>query len=350
MSLGRKRAALAAFSTLFTLLLAELAVRVLGLAPTHWVHHVHLESDDKRVGVDLYPDNTRGYFRQMIDDDEVIAHLAAANVNLDRHARTPHAVPLRYTESLCRGSDPGPKQGRRIVIVGDSFAEGQGVYEEDTFAARLDDALTNAEVLNCGRRGYDFPDLRGFFERQLALDPDVVVYAMTLNDPQQSEAFHSQQEFLNDWIMDRRHMVDDAPANPPWWKSRLWALASDRLEGRRVADATTRWYRDMVDTPNAAGWAATQDHVAAMAAEVEARGGTLHVVLLPLFVDLHDYPFRSVHETIRNAFEARGVTVHDLLATFEGEDARELWVHPADRHPNERAHAMIADALEPVLR
>src|SRR5260370_669848 len=83
------------------------------------------------------------------------------------------------------------------VVIGDSFTEGQGVREEDTFVARLGRRLPQAELVNCGRRGYDFPALEGWFDRQLALGPDVVVYAMVLNDVQQSAAFHARQRYLD---------------------------------------------------------------------------------------------------------------------------------------------------------
>ena len=38
-----------------------------------------------------------------------------------------------------------------------------------------------------------------------------------------------------------------------------------------------------------------------------------------------------------------------LLAAFEGHDGPELWAHPSNQHPNERAHAIAADALAGFL-
>ena len=41
------------------------------------------------------------------------------------------------------------------------------------------------EVLNCGRRGDDFPALYDAFREVLRHDPDIVVYGMVLNDAYQ---------------------------------------------------------------------------------------------------------------------------------------------------------------------
>ena len=353
-SRGRRalqRLALFLGATLFALLLAEVAVRALDLGPKRWAHPWHLESEDKRVGLDVYPDDPRDAFPLDLRDAATRARFAERLPEVERRwERTPHAVPFRYSAELCRGPAIGDEGARpRLLVIGDSFTEGQGVTEEGTFAAQLEAQLGGAvEVLNCGRRGYDFPRLAEWFDEKLAeLDPDWVLYAFTPNDPQQSEAFHERQAFLNDWILDRRRMFTEehAPA-PSFWESRCAGLIGDRLEAAEVAEETTRWYREMVGEPNAEGWEATRAHVAAMARRMEARGGRFAVAMWPLFVDLGEaYPFAEVHEVVAEAFEAEGATVWDSLPAFRGRSAPELWVHPADRHPNEVAHGVFAEVI-----
>jgi len=171
-----------------------------------------------------------------------------------------------------------------------------------------------------------------------------------LNDPQQSEAFHARQAYLDDWILDRRRMVSEGDGAPPPWTPVLFALAQDRLEGMRVGAETTRWYQEMVGEPNREGWEATVAHVVRMHDAMRARGGVLVVALWPLLISLEGYPFERVHETIAGDLGARGVTVIDTLAAFDGEDTTSLWVHGADRHPNERGHAIFAEAIEGSVR
>ena len=350
-----KRAALAAGSTLVCLLGAELVLRAAGIDAPRWAHANHLESSDKRAVVDAYPDDPRAYFDLDLGDPATRARWSGFGVpRLDAvAARTPHAVGLRFDEHLCRadagGGAPDP-DALTVLVVGDSFAEGQGVRGEDTFSARLDRALgPRVRVVNCGRRGYDFPTLAEALGARLeAYAPDLVLYAMVLNDAQRSDAFSARQTYLDDWIVDRRRMLADD--EPPGWTPRLWAVLSDRLEGARVGRATTRWYLDMYGPENAAGWSATRAHIAGMQAAARARGAGFVVALLPLLVELDGaYPFAALSPIIAGALEAEGVPFHDTTPAFLGRPTEALWVHPMDRHPNESAHEIIADDLEPVL-
>lgn len=343
------RAGLALGATLGALLSAEIALRVLDVRPDRFPQTARLETEDKRVGLDLYPDDPRGAFPIDLRDPSARSRWVGRFPELaERWARAPHGVAFRYSEELCRGDVPAPSERRRVLVVGDSFAEGQGVVEAETFAARLESAL-DAEVINCARRGYDFPTLRTWFEARLSLEPDVALYAMVLNDPERSEAFQARQRYIDDWIVDRRRMFSRGDGSPPFWEPRFFSLVADRVEGVRVQSETTRWYREMVGPENAEGWAATLAHVEAMDAAMRARGGRLVVAIWPLLVDLDDYPFEATHARIREALEARGVTVVDTLDAFRGRDAASLWVHPADRHPNGRAHALFAEAVRPAL-
>ena len=120
-------------------------------------------------------------------------------------ARSPHAVELRYNSLQFRDREPGPRRPgvRRVVVLGDSFTEGQGVKEPDVYPRVLERALNGAgagrwEVLNFGHRGADFPALYDTFERLLELEPDVVVYGMMLNDCEQSPAFRARHPGLSD--------------------------------------------------------------------------------------------------------------------------------------------------------
>ena len=349
-----KRAGLAAMSTFVCLLGAEGVVRVAGIDAPRWAHANHLESEDKRTVVDAYPDDPRSYFDLDLSRRDIRSRWTALGVPrlAEVASRTPHAVGLRFDEHLCR-SDSGeePAGVARVLVVGDSFTEGQGVRGPDTFSAHLDRGLgEGVDVVNCGRRGYDFPALADTFPSRLdAYEPDLVVYAMVLNDAQRSDAFSARQRYLDDWIVDRRRMLADGEPRARW-RSRLWDVLVDRVEGFRVGNETTQWYLDMYGRENAAGWAATQDHIAGMGAAASARGADFVVVLLPLLVQLDGtYAFEPLSPIIAGALAERGVPFHDTTPALLGRPTAPLWVHPMDRHPNERAHQIIADDLQPVI-
>ncbi|HEY1954168.1 MAG TPA: SGNH/GDSL hydrolase family protein [Polyangiaceae bacterium] len=350
------RVGLAAASVVLALAFGECGVRAAGIAPTRYHRPHHVENADKSAAVDAYPTDPRHYFDVDLRDATTRARLGALGLDVVKVSRwTPHAVEFHYNAHRCRDRDmaPNPAPGvTRILMLGDSFTEGQGVREDDTFSRRLERELRAAgrdvEVLDCGRRGRDFPALWDAFEELVdAYHPNVVVYAMVLNDAVQSDAFRARQEFLNDWILDRRRMLGDDDPGGDVPGPRLWALFRDRMESRRVARATTRWYLDMYGTENADGWTATQGYIAKMRERMEGR---FLVALLPLLVKGNPYPFAAPAAEIRRACGASNVSFVDLESAVAGVDPETLWVHAVDMHPNERAHALFAESLrDPVL-
>jgi lysophospholipase L1-like esterase len=87
--------------------------------------------------------------------------------------------------------DPGRRRGssRRIVVLGDSYAFGWGVAEEESFPRQLERMLHGAyadaavEVMNAGVPGYGLYQQRAILERILADAPvDIVVSTFSLSN------------------------------------------------------------------------------------------------------------------------------------------------------------------------
>ena len=352
------RFALAVSGVVVILGIGECTVRVAGIAPERYRRPRYVENADKTAAIDAYPTNPRGYFDVDLRDRGATSRLAALGLpDADKlAARTPFAVEIHYNRHRCRDVDPGPKASgvTRVLVLGDSFTEGQGVREEDTFPRKLEHALRAkgraVEVLNCGRRGRDFPALyNAFDELTEAYQPDIVLYAMVLNDAVQSPEFHARQPFLNDWILDRRRTLaeDDSGGVSGL---RLWAIARDRLDARRVAAATTRWYVEMYGPENQAGWDETRGYLERMRDRMNAGGGRLIVALLPLLVERRGaYPFAGPASEIRRACADANIAFVDLADSVATDAPDTLWVHAVDMHPNERAHARFADGLRAAV-
>jgi hypothetical protein len=354
------RLALVGASLGLFLLVAEIVLRVSGFVPDRFASMGRIEDAHWTTLLDCYPTNPRGYFDidlRASGSRERYHHLAP--LRYDRVAeRAPWAVEFRYNSLRFRDRPFGPKRPgvRRVMVLGDSFTEGQGVKEEDTTVRVLESLLNRSdpgrwEVLNCGRRGIDFPALNDAFEAVLPYEPDLLVYAMVLNDPEQSPAFHARQRYIDDWILDRGEQFERMPPRPGFWSSRLRALVEERLGAYRVGRETTRWYLEMYDRPNALGWAATEGYLRTMHSRLEGQGGQLLLALWPLLVDLdRAYPFDTIHEKVSRFCLEAGIPETDLLTAFRGHSSPPLWVHPVDRHPNERAHRIAAEALAPIVR
>lgn len=350
---------LVVLGVLLSVLVGEATLRLTGAGRARFVQPRYLENTAKTVGVDAYPTNPRGTFDLALRSPSTRARLTALGVpRLEQlYARLPFGVAFSYSRDRCRDREPTPRTAGvpRVLLIGDSFTEGEGVRAQDVFARVLERRLrdTHTEVFNCGRRGRDFPELRTYFPDLLAHhEPDVVVYAMLLNDPVKSPDFNARQRYLNDWILDRRRMIPNAQAQrEPWWSLRLVSLSREAYEAVRVGRETRSWYEDMVGPPNERGWRDTQRMIAEMNALCLARRSRFLVVLVPLLQGLDTtYPFLAADAEIARAMREKHVEFHDLLPALAHQDPQALWVHPVDLHPNERAHALLGAYLEPIVR
>jgi hypothetical protein len=348
-------------SLIVGLVVPELALRVFGYVPARFPSMARMANARWTELLDCYPTNPRSYFDidlRLPESHDRYFHIAP--LRFDRVSkRAPWAVDFQYNSLKFRDKPLEPKKAgvRRVMILGDSFTEGQGVKEADTLVRRLERELRGPgkepwEVLNCGRRGTDFPALHEAFDVVLPFGVDVFVYAFVLNDAEQSPAFHARQSYLDDWILDRGAMVESAdPPSLGFFEPRLFAFIGDRLTAYRVGRETTRWYLEMYGEPNREGWERTQADIRDMNQRVRARGGRFVLMAWPLLVGLEGgYPFTPIHDTMRRFCVKEGIEYLDLLDTFRGRKSAALWVHPVDRHPNEEANRLATEALLPVVR
>jgi len=351
--------ALALLSFGLVLLAFEIALRLLGYEPDRQLATRRLVDAQWTRLLDCYPSNPRGYFEidlRRPESRENYRRIAPRRFEAIA-ALHPWAVLSEYNHLRFRDLPPLPRgRGvRRIVLVGDSFTEGQGVKEEDTLARLLERRLNQSdpgryEVRNCGRRGLDFPELLEPFETSLQYEPDLVVYALVLNDAARPPEFQARQPYINDWILDRERLPDDDVPAPRMLRARSLDFVRDRITAWRVARETTRWYLEMWSDANP-GWSRTQEYLRQMDARAKQRGAKLLVACWPLFVGLDaGYPFEPVHHAIAGFCERAAIPYHDLLPAFRGRRTAELWVHDVDRHPNEIAQRIAADSLAPVVQ
>jgi lysophospholipase L1-like esterase len=352
------RALLVAVSLLATLALAEVALRLLGMGPERYPAMARLFDKGWTTLLDCYPSNPRGYFDLDLRRPEVRERFRALAPNrFDTiAARAPYAVEFHYNALRFRDRPLAAKPAgvARVMVVGDSFTEGQGVKEADTYVRLLEAHLAAGgapvEVRNCARRGKDFPELYDVFDDAIPFGADVVVYGMVLNDGARTPEFQARQTYVNDWILARGQMEFKDDVRPWWTISRVASLVADRVEARRIDEASTRWYREMYTDANAEGWQRTQAFIHKMDERTRAQGGRFMIALWPLLVDLGPrYPFAETHEILRRFAETSGIPFLDLRPALAVRPAAALWVHPLDRHPNEIAHRLAADALAPEV-
>ena len=230
---------------------------------------------------------------------------------------------------------PLPEPGRRcVVLLGDSFTFGEGVLEQETFVGRLDAALRDQglQVVNAGVAGHGTVEEAARLEGLLdACHPVAVVLVHVPNDaiPWQESADRGM-DLLNVEGGGGLHLITF-------------------VQGLAAAGDVETWYLSFYTGKRSEEWARARDALTWMSETCASRGVRFGVVTFPLMHRLDDYPLTEISALVGRASSSARAEFLDLTPAFAGRDAQELWVHPADRHPNARAHAIAAEAMQPFV-
>ncbi|MDP7081571.1 MAG: GDSL-type esterase/lipase family protein [Candidatus Undinarchaeales archaeon] len=252
-----------------------------------------------------------------------------------------------------RGPDRFPDMSDdvvRIMVLGDSFAFGEGVTLDEAFPSRLEKSLQEQvkvgvryQVLNAALSGYGTADeLARLRDYSQLMRPHVVVVAFTLNDPiPESDMVPFENDLMN--LMATANSTRGSA-------SALYDLISDRRSDRQRTSEIEAWYRSFYVGERADRWERSSGDLAAMAVYCREHDIELIVAVLPLIYRLDDHPFTDIHGKVTGFCREQGIQVVDMLPVLKGIPDQELWIHPTDHHPNARAHGMMAEALvRPIL-
>jgi len=251
-----------------------------------------------------------------------------------------------------------PPGERRVLCLGDSFTFGWGVDAASTWVRRVETdlrtraGLGDVRTVNCGAAGTLYVDeywwgLRDRFGR---LQPDAVVVSICLNDV----ALMPQTVALESPTVASRPAYPLALlrlADAAWAFAHRFDLDPNVDWGRLLLDIPPGdpWYVAKAETPDMF-WPSGNPQAALRAARdwCGEHRAAFGVVVWPLFQNLgreDHYPFRTLHGVVARFCADERIPVLDLLDTFIGQRAEELWVDPSDMHGNEKAHALAAPAI-----
>ena len=272
-----------------------------------------------------------------------------------------------------RGAEvsPTPAPGRtRILVLGDSFAYGVGVEDDETFSAVLARRDPTLDVINAGVNGYGTnQQLLLLRDQGRQLQPDVVLVAFFWNDA--ANNLHSHVRFrLEDGKLVYPTPLDlpaeeiVAPRRPVLRQSYTYRFASDRLKvlGFRL--------KGLLGRPQAASWLREGEHAEAwelafaLLREVNRvateAGARMALVIIPDQVQVHpgfetvgltedDY---QVQDRLLRFAKQEGVPAIDLLPALRADHAAhgELLYYRRDRHLTARGHEVAARAIYEGLR
>jgi lysophospholipase L1-like esterase len=337
-----KRLALAGFSLAVMLLLAEGAVRWLGLGPdvcritTRWFRLSALPGVpyEFRPGVP--------YGRDVINRDSMRDRPRAVEKTPGRH---------------------------RVACIGDSICAGLSVASTQIFSRVWEDLARDAgrdvEILNFGVPGYNLDHilaaLRG---RTLKYRPDRVVYLFCLNDVQ-DESY--ELEALLDRLSpaQRSRWKQARRAGAAWLsRSRLANLARYGMLGRKEARLTRPPSRPQDDPQfvailrgdGAAYFDTLYDHASRtrlrrqlreFGALARQQGFDPVLVLLPSPERSGGAQVDPLLDWVADTARDEGLRVADTRAAFRQAGVESLFADPL--HPNAAGHRLIAEVLHAEL-
>jgi lysophospholipase L1-like esterase len=228
----------------------------------------------------------------------------------------------------------------RIMVLGDSLTYGDGLAEEWTYSRLLERSLQEShrvEIINLGRDGLQSRDILGVLQQFLPLlEPDLVVYAVCLND------------FLPSG---KAQEVAFAFPFPVGWKKYLLERTS---LARLLADA----YQELLLALDLRGdfyddiLAGGEEYQARFAHDVAAMNRLVQEARLPPMIGVvfHQFPGGDPRgwDLVQNAEQALEAARFDLISVMSWRERFKGRVFPISRwegHPNELAHSLIAEHL-----
>jgi hypothetical protein len=350
---------LLAGAVVFALVVSEIALRILGIP----AEELTFLPKDGSVDWDCYCTNYRGYFvpRKLPNGQMIYC------------VEHPADEPPRE-----RSLDEARKQGAYTVLaIGDSFTYGLGVKVVDSWPYRLNSLLPPlvgkpVVVSNVGKVGRHVMEV---FEGQYvpytaSRAPDLCVYGFCLNDPlwipdkgadrpnplapmkkDSKMETGDIDDFINVRTANLKQLRIESSFSRLRQRLRTLDVGLRAWESREIQRRTLQFYLDLYDpAKNARGLELTWNAIARMKHRQNLADKRFLVVVFPMFIDTDgDYPLRRCHETVVQALKSRGVEVLDLLPIYGKTPPKELWVHPLDRHPNDLAQRMAAEAITSAL-
>ncbi|MFY9341484.1 MAG: SGNH/GDSL hydrolase family protein [Planctomycetota bacterium] len=270
---------------------------------------------------------------------------------------------LRERDEITPKKPPGQ---RRIVCIGDSFTFGWGIPEDRGWARRLEVELqkTSGDVctVNCGAAGAVCVDEYwfGLQHRFRDFQPDAVILTICLNDLIPSSGLNvlGPSPATSIRVVD---LVLGALGKSPLqldpdrdWVGELLALPRDQALASGLATAHTPEH-PASDKPFEAMWSqgVPQRSLREAKAWCVARQIPFLVVLWPFLQGLgpgRHYPFQKLHDLVAADCRDAGIPFLDVLPALRDTPEEDLWVTPADPHPNPRANDLALPAIVAFVR
>ncbi len=313
-----------------------------------------------------YPSDSREYFPHDLTDPEqlaamreLIADVSDLPDELSPAEKVDHlrdnAPSCNNIELVALNTGPNPERPHSTLVIGDSFAFGEGLRIEDSIGYSLARRFPASNFVNMAWPGASLEtlyDVSKHIDRYKA-----VLYLYNINDLYRTAKLDQRSYELHS--VNREQEVAEPLENSGRLFGYCGYFRACQLLERRDAEihrsqASIDFYHDLYfsdenDEPRERSFA----KIAAMKADIERQGARFVVVMFPLFykAPLADYPLGRIHDYVRERVEGLGIEFIDLLPAYDGYMTwDDLTVHPLDRHPSAKAVDVAAEYLSSRLQ
>ncbi|HSL69756.1 MAG TPA: SGNH/GDSL hydrolase family protein [Longimicrobiales bacterium] len=326
--------------SIMALVIAELTLRALHLAPVNGVYTVDAAQYQAIPGI--FAPNQRVMDR--------------------RRPGLPHEVTI---DSLGFRGPPvaraKPVGETRVLFVGDSFTYGDFVNDDETLPAQVVSRLqpvcaTRLRVINAGLGGSTIEDQVRLVERALPLAPDLVVLVFSEND-----VTDLGRKPLWDRLAENREAKSRFPLSilyPVLRRTALWNLGLKVSAVRRQRANGEEPRRPVQAHPRPPE--KLQDRYRADLVALRNRLAALRIPFLfavyPSYFSVNGDSAAAVHQRTSAAWAVKtatseGIPTTDFLPALRasGLSNEQLYLLPRDGHPSARGYAIAADVFADVL-
>ncbi len=234
----------------------------------------------------------------------------------------------------------------RIVIVGDSVAEGQGVSYEERFAQVLETKLNlptadteqKVEAIVLALSGYSTSQELYLLEHEaFEYSPDLIVWAYVLNDPADPVFHNANGELGRYYFKPVLHTAN--------FVSRKLFEINERIKKEDCGMAYFEFLHCVY-------WDQVVSNIKKIAAVSQQRHVPIIFLIHPIFEEngnFDNYALAPLHAKLGAAAASAGLPVVDVLNAYKGHEMHELRL-PQKKyydplHPNADGHRLTADYL-----
>jgi len=237
-----------------------------------------------------------------------------------------------------------PDSTYRIVLIGDSVAEGRDVDPDSAFGRVLERSLNaqpggyRYEIILLARIGYSTSQELVLLDTEaFRYHPDLILWSYCLNDPAHP-VYHNANGALGQYYYRPRSYVLD--------QFRLgWFRAKQSLAGRNCS-------REFHAFLHCAFWKDVEANLRRIAGVAGKHHVPVMLVVLPIFEDkpsFDDYALADVHARLADAARHEGIETIDVLDAFRPYAPAELKLHSDAYfdpwHLNAKGHRVTANFI-----